>query len=63
MAICLNFVSVGVICAGLILVKHWIAENFDGFRRWRCSVDGLFLVYITFLFVLSCVEVYALIWL
>ena len=51
-----NFVSLGLITAGLMLIKRWIKHSFDGIRRWRWSVDGLFLIYLLFLLVISVID-------
>ena len=49
----LNFITLVSISAGLFFVKKWIKETFEGERRWRCSVDGKFLVYFILLLIIT----------
>ena len=58
----LNMISLTVILIGLILVKRWIDDAFEGDRRWRCSRDGLFLYYLLFLLLITLNWVFMLIW-
>ena len=45
-------ISLGVILAGLVHVRRWISETFEGERRWRCKTEGKFLIYfISLLFI------------
>ena len=41
-----NLVSFCLITVALYLVKRWLDEEFKGLRRWKCSVEGFFLVYL-----------------
>ena len=52
----LNVVSVGIILVGLLKIKKWIAKKFDGFRRWRCTKDGKFLIYLLLLILVTILE-------
>ena len=61
-AISMNLVSLAVIVIGLIKIKKWIKESFDGHRRWHYSKDGLFLFYFILLVQLSLLLIALLIW-
>ena len=52
-AACLNAVTLGSILAALLIVKKWIKDTFEGERRWRCSVEGNFLLYFISLLLLT----------
>ena len=54
---CLNLISLSAIFAGLLFVKKWMKDAFEGERRWRCSADGNFLVYFILLITLTLVQV------
>ena len=56
-----NVLSFGMIVAGLILIYRWIKDSFEGFRRWRCSLDGQFLFYLLLLVALGIVEIAVLV--
>ena len=45
----LNLISLAAILAGVIMVRKWIFSTFGRLRRWRCSVDGNFLIYLLLL--------------
>ena len=57
-----NFISLSAILAGLILIKNWIKDELDGQRRWRCSLDGNFLLYFFMLLLLTLAQAAASIW-
>ena len=57
-----NFISLSAILAALFLIKKWIRDELDGQRRWRCSVDGNFLLYFVLLLVLAFVQAAVSIW-
>ena len=63
LATCFNLLSFTIILCALIRVKKWIDEEFDGQRRWRCHSDGLFLIYLILLTLISIVEIGVMIWL
>ena len=48
-----NFLSSTLVGISFRLVKKWINEELDPFRRWRCIKDGLFLIYFFFQLMLS----------
>ena len=50
------------IFAGLLFIKKWINEALIGQRRWRCTVDGNFLVYFILLLLQSLLQVAVTIW-
>ena len=52
-AACLSFLSLCVVAAGLIIVKHWINQTFLGDRSWRFSNDGLFFIYFILLLLIT----------
>ena len=58
-----NLVSLAVILSGLVVIKKWIDVEFDGQRRWRCKLDGLFLLYFLLLLLVSLLEVCLMAWL
>ena len=61
-AACLNAISLCSIFAALLIVKKWIKETFDGERRWRCSVEGNFLLYFISLLLLTIEQAAITIW-
>ena len=58
-----NLATFGIILTAHIKVKAWINSVFLGDRRWRCSVEGLFLIYLVLLLMLSLSELLIMIWL
>ena len=61
-AACFNTVSVGAILAGLFLIKQWIKEELQAERRWRCAVDGNFLIYFVLLLLQAFAQIAVTIW-
>ena len=61
-AACLNVVTLGSILAALLIVKKWIKDTFESERRWRCSVEGNFLLYFISLLLLIIEQAMISIW-
>lgn len=53
MSASINFVSLGAILTGILKIKRWIKIEVQGGRKWRCSKDGLFVVYLLSLLLLT----------
>ena len=61
-ASCCNLVSCITITAGLVKIKQWINIEYGGIRVWKWSVDGLFLLYLLFLLLLTVADFAILYW-
>ena len=61
-AACFNTVSLSATLAGLYLIKQWIKEELQAERRWRCAVDGNFLIYFVLLLLQALTQVAMTIW-
>ena len=57
LTVCMDLVTIGVTISRLIFVKQWIGFAFQGDRKWRCSVDGYFLIYLLFLLGLAATHI------
>ena len=61
-ATALNFITLVTTSTGLFYVKKWIKESFEGERRWRCSKDGNFLVYLILVVILTAIQLAVIIY-
>ena len=52
----LNILSLFWIVTGLIIIKRWIKETSEGLRKWRWLSDGLFLIYLVKLAIISVLD-------
>ena len=48
----LNVYSFALLLAALRIVKVWIDDELEGWRKWRWKLDGLFIIYLSFFMML-----------
>ena len=51
-----NFGSLIILSIALLRIKRWIKSEYIGLRTWRCTVEGLFVIYLILFLSLFAIE-------